>query len=88
MGEAMNRTEILEGVVKILRPYEGRGATRITLTESTLLSEDLDIDSARLVDVVLDVESKFGVTIDDASLTKIKTVGDVVELVDGLVKAS
>lgn len=84
----MNRTEILEGVVKILRPYEGRGATRITLTESTLLSEDLDIDSARLVDVVLDVESKFGVTIDDASLTKIKTVGDVVELVDGLVKAS
>ena len=84
----MNRTEILEGVVKILRPYEGRGANRITLTESTLLSEDLDIDSARLVDVVLDVESKFGVTIDDASLTKIKTVGDVVELVDGLVKAS
>ncbi len=40
------------------------------------------------MDVVLDVESKFGVTIDDASLTKIKTVGDVVELVDGLVKAS
>jgi acyl carrier protein len=84
----MNRTEILEGVVKILRPYEGRGATRITLTDSTMLSEDLDIDSARLVDVVLDVEAKFGVTIDDASLTKIKTVGDVVELVDGLVKAS
>lgn len=82
----MNRAEIVEAIMTILRSYERRSGTRVPLSESTTLSANLDIDSARLVDVVLDVEAKFGVTIDDASLTKLKTVGDFVELVEVQVK--
>lgn len=82
----MNRAEIVEAIMKILRSYERRSGTRVPLTESTTLSANLEIDSARMVDVVLDVEAEFGVTIDDASLTKLKTVGDFVELVEVLAK--
>jgi len=38
-------------------------------------------------DLVLDVEAKFGMTIDDSSVTKLKKVGDIVELVQALVKS-
>ncbi len=80
----MDRAEILQDVLKILKRYEGRGANSSPLTESTSLAKELDIDSARMVDIVLDVEAKFGVTIEDSRLEEIKTVGDIVDLVDGL----
>jgi acyl carrier protein len=86
MGDAMNRAEIMQDVLKILSRYQKRAGTSAPLTESTLLFKDLDIDSARLVDIVLDLEEKFGVTIDDSNLDEIKTVGDIVQLVDSLKK--
>jgi acyl carrier protein len=39
-----------------------------------------------LVDIVLDVEAKFEISIDDANLPNLKTVGDFISLVEGLVK--
>jgi acyl carrier protein len=82
----MNRAEIMQDVLKVLSRYQKRSGTSAPLTESTLLFKDLDIDSARLVDIVLDLEEKFGVTIDDSKLDEIKTVGDIVQLVDSLKK--
>jgi acyl carrier protein len=81
----MTRTEILRDVLDILKKYKGRGADRASLTESTSLADELDIDSARMVDIVLDAEAKFGVTIDDSSLPKLRTIGDIVDLVGGVV---
>jgi acyl carrier protein len=83
----MNRADILQDLFKILRRYEGRGANRASLTESTSLSKELDIDSARMVDIVLDVEQQFGVTIDDQQLPKLDTVKEIVDLVEGLIKS-
>jgi acyl carrier protein len=40
-----------------------------------------------MVDIVIDLEEKFGVTIDDAKMPKLEKVSDVVSLVDGLVNA-
>jgi len=45
------------------------------------LQESLDIDSARLVDLVLNLEDDFGIRIEDDIIETIKTVGDVVNLV-------
>jgi acyl carrier protein len=83
----MNRAEIMQDVLKILTRYQKRAAQSGPLPESTLLSKDLDVDSARLVDIVLDLEEKFGVTIDDSKLDEIKTVGDIVNMVQRLVDA-
>ncbi len=84
----MNSAYIQQEVFKLLKTYEGRSANPTPVTLATRLSEDLDIDSARLVDIILDVEAKFDVTIDDASVPKLQTVGDLVELVDSLVKVT
>jgi acyl carrier protein len=81
----MNRTEILRDLLQLFRRYEGRGANHSPVTESTSLVDELNIDSARMVDIVLDLEEKFGVTIDDSKVPKLQTVSDVVDLVAGLV---
>jgi acyl carrier protein len=83
-GGAMDRTEILQKILELLSHYQGRGANRIPLTESSSLVDELNINSARMVDIVLDLEEKFGVAIDDNNLPKLAKVSDVVSLVDGL----
>lgn len=84
----MNKANIQQEIFKLLKTYEGRSANPTPISLATRLSEDLDIDSARLVDIVLDVEAKFEVTIDDASLPKLQTVGELVDLIDSLVKVN
>jgi len=72
----------------MLSRYEGRGSNYTALTESTALVDRLNINSARMVDIVLDIEEKFGVKIDDGAMPPtLKTVGDVVSFVDSLVTA-
>ncbi len=82
----MTRDEIRDEVLKLLSRFAGRGAKKTELSESTTLDE-LDVNSARMIDIVLDLEDQFGVTIDDSSTPKLKSVGDVVSLVDGLLNA-
>jgi acyl carrier protein len=88
MGEVMDRAEILNQISKLLERYSGNSATRGPLSESMKLAEDLDIDSARLVDIVIDVEEKFHVKIDDSKLDRLKTVGDIITLVSELQSGS
>jgi acyl carrier protein len=52
------------------------------LTEETDFIKDLKINSANLVDVVLDVEDEFDITIDDASMEKMLTVKAALEIVN------
>ncbi len=80
----MNRTEIQQQVLDLLSHYQGRGANRASLTEDSSLVDELNINSARMIDIVLDLEEKFGITIDDSKLPSLKNVGDVVSLVEGL----
>lgn len=49
--------------------------------ENTRLVEDLDIDSLGMVDLVLQVEDSFEVSLPtNSDLSQIKTIGDVVDL--------
>jgi acyl carrier protein len=56
------------------------------LNESTTLDQ-VEINSARMIDIILDLEDEFGLTIDDSAPPKLKTVGDIVTLADHLVNA-
>lgn len=47
------------------------------------LRSDLDIDSLRLIDVVLNVEQEFEVELGEEELAKVNTVGDLWQVVDG-----
>ena len=77
----METTEIQERVIKILTPYvkdqdalAGAGAT-------TNILEDLKVNSARLVDVVLAFEDDFDIEIADEDVDTVNTIGDCVTLI-------
>ena len=56
------------------------------ITEETRLVEDLKADSANIMVMIMDLEDRFGVTVEDDQIMRLKTVGDVVKYIDSLQK--
>ncbi len=72
---------LFKQIVDILAPYvPDEDALSQISKESTLLG-DLRINSARLIDIVLDFEGSFDMAISDEQLAELKTVGDAVSIV-------
>ena len=46
------------------------------------LKEDLQADSASVMMLVMDVESEFGIEVEDDAIEKVKTVGDMVKYIE------
>ena len=55
-----------------------------TITEETRLVEDLKADSANIMVMIMDLEDRFGITVEDDQIMKLKTVGDVVRYIDSV----
>lgn len=72
----MSDNEILDRLKKIVKPYVQRMEGLKDFQESTDFLTDLQINSANLVDVVLDVEDEFDIEIDNDSMEGMLTVGD------------
>lgn len=73
---SMSEKEILEKLRKIVKPYVQRMEGLDNFREETDFINDLQINSANLVDVVLDVEDEFDIEIDNDSMEGMLTVGD------------
>lgn len=56
------------------------------ITAEMLLREDLLLDSLGALSLMMDMEDEFGVTIDENDIKEMRTVGDVVSTVQGLVE--
>lgn len=78
----MEKEVMIEKLRKIVKPYVQNEEAFHALNEDTDFIKDLKINSANLVDVVLDVEDEFDITIDDASMEKILTVKAALEIVN------
>ncbi|MCP5055291.1 MAG: acyl carrier protein [bacterium] len=77
----METTEIQERVVKILTPYVKDQDALAKVSAGTNILEDLKVNSARLVDVVLAFEDEFDIEIADEDVDVVNTVGDCVGLI-------
>ena len=77
----MERSEIFEKVVKILTPYVKSQEALDAVSEATHILDDLKVNSARLVDVVLEFEDAFDIEIADEDVDSVNTVGDAVNLI-------
>lgn len=53
-----------------------------TITEKTNLKEDLGADSLDLVEIVMEMEEKFGISIPDSDISKVKTIGDAIAYIE------
>jgi len=68
----MNRSEI---AISIIARIAGRPADSIG--PETELVADLDMDSAKSLELLVELEDRFGVEIDDEAIAVLNTVGDV-----------
>ena len=73
--------ELLEKVVKILTPYVKNEEALASVGLETSILDDLKVNSARLVDVVLAFEDEFDIEIADEDVDAVATVGDCVRLI-------
>jgi acyl carrier protein len=72
----MERTQVVEGLAEILE--EVAGVNPDDVAEEKTFTEDLDVDSLSMVEVVVAAEEKFDVKIPDDEVQNLKTVGDAV----------
>jgi acyl carrier protein len=77
----MSETEIIEKVVTILSPYAKNAEALKQVGPTSHILEDLKVNSARLVDVVLAFEDEFGIEIADEEVDEVNTVGDAVRVI-------
>ncbi|MCX7981762.1 MAG: acyl carrier protein [Syntrophales bacterium] len=77
----MDEKQIFEKLVEILKSYTKDPSLLEKATMSTHIIDDLKVNSARLVDVVIKCEDEFGITIEDDEADKIRTIGDAVDLI-------
>jgi acyl carrier protein len=77
----METSEVQEKVVEIIGRYAKDKEALNGVTAATNILEDLKVNSARLVDVILDFEDEFDIEVEDDDADAVNTVGDAVTLI-------
>lgn len=78
----MSEQQIFDKVVAILKRYTKNDQALSDVSASTNILEDLRVNSARLVDVILDFEDVFNIEIADEDADGVTTVGDALQLIE------
>lgn len=76
----MTRDEITAGLAEILEEVAGVSPDDVAPEKS--FTDDLDVDSLSMVEVVVAAEEKFGVKIPDNEVQNLKTVGDAIAYIE------
>ncbi len=77
----MTKEEVYKKVVDILGKYTKNKTALESISMETSILDDLKINSARLVDIVLDFEDVFDIEVDDDDADRVTTVKDGVSLI-------
>ena len=77
----MDDKKIFEEMVNILKAYAKNQDLLDKATLDTHILNDLKVNSARLVDVIIKCEDVYGICIDDDEADKIRTIGDAVRII-------
>ena len=78
-----NQTETtIAAIEEIVGRFAPKRQNKPPITRETRLVEDLGIDSPRMIDIVLEVEDRFDVCLEDADVQQTGTVGDLLDLVE------
>jgi acyl carrier protein len=80
-GDLLDRNEAMDQVREIL--VEQLGVEPNDVEESARFQEDLNADSLDLVELIMEMEDRFGIKIPDEQAEKITTVGEAVDYVVG-----
>ena len=79
----MQQAEVIEKLKAIVEPYVQDRDQFNQLTATTDFINDLKINSANLVDVVLDVEDAFDIRIENEEMEKMLSVQAAMDIING-----
>ncbi len=82
----MEQQKIIEKLRKIVEPYVEDKTLLADVSAETDLLNDLKINSADLVDVILDTEEAFDIEIDDEAAEQMLTVQAAVQIISERLK--
>ena len=77
----MDHSEIRAKIVEIIGIYAKDKDALASATDETNILQDLKVNSARLVDVILDFEDAFDIEVEDEDADSVNTIGDAVSLI-------
>ncbi len=78
----MNKEQTIQELKNIIKPYIQNQEAFEVLTEETDFINDLKINSANLVDVILDIEEKYNIVIDNESMERMVNVKAALEIIE------
>jgi len=81
MELVMNQESVKTDLLEIIKPYLPEDVQIAEVSEEKHLINDLKINSAHIVDIVLDIEDKFDIMIDDDVIGEMNTVRDSIDVV-------
>lgn len=82
----METSVFIEQIKEIVKPYAKNTEALANLNTSTDFINDLKINSANLVDVVLDVEEKYDIVIQNEEMEKMLNVQAALDIVTAKLK--
>jgi acyl carrier protein len=77
----MDQQQVFKKVVEILEPFAKNESALARVSMETSILKDLNINSARLVDIVIELEDAFEIEVSDEDADRVRTVGDAVSLI-------
>ncbi len=77
----MTREEILNELKSVFAPYTTNKEMLANINDQTDLITDLKINSANLVDIIIDAEAKYNIEIDYDSADKMINVGSCIDVI-------
>lgn len=83
----MDKETLIAELKEIVKPYAKDQAALDNIGEHTDFITDLKINSANLVDVILDVEEKYNIIIDNESMEKMMNVKAAMEIIEAKLAA-
>lgn len=71
---------MMEKLIAMVAEQMGMDAAQVK--PESRLKEDLQADSASVMMLVMDVETEFGIEVEDDAIEKVKTVGDMARYIE------
>jgi acyl carrier protein len=79
------RQAAYEEVARLLEPFRRQDAP---ITRATDITADLDLDSLAVMNLLMQIEDKFDISIPLNLIPEIRTVGDLVQIIEQLTEGA
>ena len=77
----MSQAEYFEELLEIIKPYLPEDVDVAGIRPESRFIDDLNINSSHLVDIILDVEDRYDILVEDTEMETMRSVADAILLV-------